>query len=153
MLVGNHASGKSTFLDYFLNNKIPKNHKSTHILNIEKYPTDSDTTAIFYDFGGQDYYHGIYKAFMTNKALNLIFWKNTTDNNILGNDKNHDNAKTQNFNRGYWIKQIEHFGKENSSWLIQNHFTNDKRVALTDNNLQELITDEYHISLINPILS
>jgi len=149
MLVGNHASGKSTFLHYFLNNIISKKTTSTHILNIEKYPKNSETQAIFYDFGGQDYYHGIYKAFMTNKALNLIFWKNTADNNGLGDDTN--GGETQNFNRGYWIKQIEHFGKENSSWLIQNYFNKDKREALTDDKLQELISDEYHISLTNPI--
>ena len=100
MLVGNHNSGKSTFLNYFLNDDFNKKLQSTHILNIQKYKKDEITKAIFYDFGGQDYYHGIYKAFMTNEALNLIFWKEDSNNNNLGDDST--GGFTQNFNREYW---------------------------------------------------
>ena len=100
MLVGNHNSGKSTFLNYFFNNKFNKKPQSTHILNIQKYEKENITKAIFYDFGGQDYYHGIYKAFMTNEALNLIFWKEDSINNNLGDDST--GGFTQNFNREYW---------------------------------------------------
>ena len=102
MLVGNHNSGKSTFLNFFLNNKFDKKLQSTHILNIQKYEKENTTKAIFYDFGGQDYYHGIYKTFMTNEALNLIFWKEDSNNNNLGDDST--GGFTQNFNREYWIK-------------------------------------------------
>lgn len=117
MLLGNHNSGKSTFLNYFLKNKFDKKLQSTHILNIQKYEKENCTKAIFYDFGGQDYYHGIYKAFMTNEALNLIFWKEDSNNNNLGDDST--GGFTQNFNREYWIKQVKHFGDRNKSWLIQ----------------------------------
>jgi len=149
MLVGNHGSGKSTFLHYLFKNNLKKTQQSTHILSIEKYPKSGDTKAMFYDFGGQDYYHGIYKAFMTNEALNLIFWKNSTNNNTLGADKN--GGETQNFNREYWISQIKHFGRENKSWLIQNHFAGDKREPLVDDRLQREIEDEYHVILAGEI--
>lgn len=74
MLIGNHGTGKSTFLNGLLgaNNTTD----STHILRIENFPKNTNNKlpqAIFFDFGGQDYYHGIYKAFMTNDAINVIF--------------------------------------------------------------------------------
>lgn len=149
MLVGNHNSGKSTFLNYFLNNKFDKTLQSTHILNIQKYEKGNITKAIFYDFGGQDYYHGIYKAFMTNEALNLIFWKEDSNNNNLGDDTT--GGFTQNFNREYWIKQVQHFGDKNKSWLIQTFLDENKRKALTNDELQEQIDDEYHVILKSPI--
>jgi len=148
MLVGNHACGKSTFLEYFLTDEI-KEQNTTHVLKVQEYPQNSEKKAMFYDFGGQDYYHGIYKAFMTNKSLNLIFWKNDANSNTKGDDKN--GGETQNFNREYWIKQIRHYGNDNKSWLIQTHV--DKRgdrAALSDAKLQAHISDEYHISLTNP---
>lgn len=149
MLVGNHNSGKSTFLNYFLNNRFNNKLQSTHILNIQKYEKENHTKAIFYDFGGQDYYHGIYKAFMTNEALNLIFWKENSNNNNLGDDTT--GGFTQNFNREYWIKQVKHFGDRNKSWLIQTFLDENKRKALTNDELQEVIDDEYHVILKSPI--
>lgn len=149
MLVGNHNSGKSTFLNYFFNDNFDKESESTHILNIQKYEKNKITKAIFYDFGGQDYYHGIYKAFMTNEALNLIFWKEDSNNNNLGDDST--GGFTQNFNREYWIKQVKHFGDRNKSWLIQTFLDENRRKALTNDELQEVINDEYHVALKSPI--
>ena len=148
MLLGNHNSGKSTFLNYFINDNFDKKQESTHILNIQKYEKDKTTKAVFYDFGGQDYYHGIYKAFMTNEALNLIFWKEDSNNNNLGDDST--GGFTQNFNREYWIKQVKHFGDRNKSWLIQTFLDENKRKALTNNELQKIIDDEYHVILKSP---
>ncbi|MFW2568597.1 leucine-rich repeat domain-containing protein [Aliarcobacter butzleri] len=149
MLLGNHNSGKSTFLNYFFNENFDKKQESTHILNIQKYEKENSTKAIFYDFGGQDYYHGIYKAFMTNEALNLIFWKEDSNNNNLGDDST--GGFTQNFNREYWIKQVQHFGDRNKAWLIQTFLDENRRKALTNDELQEVIDDEYHITLKSPI--
>ncbi|MDN5104782.1 TIR domain-containing protein [Aliarcobacter butzleri] len=149
MLVGNHNSGKSTFLNYFFSNNFNDRSQSTHILNIQKYEKNNITKAIFYDFGGQDYYHGIYKAFMTNEALNLIFWKEDSNNNNLGDDTT--GGFTQNFNREYWIKQVQHFGDKNITWLIQTFLDENKRKALTNDELQEVIDDEYHVILKSPI--
>lgn len=149
MFLGNHNSGKSTFLNYFLNENFDKKSESTHILNIQKYEKSNITKAIFYDFGGQDYYHGIYKAFMTNEALNLIFWKEDSNNNNLGDDST--GGFTQNFNREYWIKQVKHFGNKNKAWLIQTFLDENKRKVLTNDELQEIIDDEYHVTLKNPI--
>ncbi|MDR2955646.1 MAG: leucine-rich repeat domain-containing protein [Prevotella sp.] len=116
-LLGNHHSGKTTFLNYFTNKRTPA--KSTHILAIhpfrlnKKENKESFLDAVFFDFGGQDYYHGIYKAFLTDSSTNLIFWHKETDINETGKDYSRENeteaeAKTINFNRKYWLGQLEY---------------------------------------------
>lgn len=106
-LLGNHASGKSTFLNYFLENEAKKNN-STHILEIHPFkPSEIEIPeAIFYDFGGQDYYHGIYKAFLTQTSTNLLFWNKKADNNNLEIDSK--GQKNINFDRKYWLGQINY---------------------------------------------
>ena len=99
MLLGNHSSGKSTFLkkygpDY-------RFRGSTHVLSVHR---ATESNAIFYDFGGQDYYHGIYQAFFTTQSLHLLFWHADTDRNSVGKDRN--GFQTRNFNRPYWLGQI-----------------------------------------------
>ena len=73
---------------------------------------------------------------MTNEALNLIFWKEDSNNNNLGDDST--GGFTQNFNREYWIKQVKHFGDRNKSWLIQTFLDENRRKALTNDELQEI---------------
>ena len=142
-LLGNHHSGKTTFLDYFFTGEI-KEQASTHILTIRPYIDCAEKekkelpNAIFYDFGGQDYYHGIYKAFLTTSSTNLLFWHKDTDKNEIGEDHsdnnkkdtkksdvakehNHENSKTFHFNRQYWLGQlayIEEFYKEKDKKTI-----------------------------------
>ncbi|NIF05025.1 TIR domain-containing protein [Chryseobacterium sp. Tr-659] len=124
MLLGNHASGKSTFLDYFLNDKIENKNESTHILKIINYPKNYKRrisklpSAIFYDFGGQDYYHGVYKAFLTLDTINLLFWQNKTDNIT----KEIDSKKLNiiNFNKQYWLHQIEFANSQRKKYLKDN---------------------------------
>ncbi|SJL30430.1 leucine-rich protein [Porphyromonas gingivalis] len=99
MLLGNHSSGKSTFLKKYAPNYRFKG--STHVLSVHR---TTEPNAIFYDFGGQDYYHGIYQAFFTTQSLFLLFWQIETDRNSVGKDRN--GFQTRNFNRPYWLGQI-----------------------------------------------
>ncbi|WP_353354392.1 leucine-rich repeat domain-containing protein [Porphyromonas gingivalis] len=99
MLLGNHSSGKSTFLKKYGPDYRFKG--STHVLSVHR---ATEPNAIFYDFGGQDYYHGIYQAFFTTQSLHLLFWHADTDRNSVGKDRN--GFQTRNFNRPYWLGQI-----------------------------------------------
>lgn len=99
MLLGNHSSGKSTFLKKYDPDYRFKG--STHVLSVHR---ATEPNAIFYDFGGQDYYHGIYQAFFTTQSLHLLFWQAETDRNSVGKDRN--GFQTRNFNRPYWLGQI-----------------------------------------------
>ena len=99
MLLGNHDSGKTTFLSQYDTNYTYQ--ENTHVLSIHR---SNNPNAIFYDFGGQDYYHGIYQAFFTTQSLHLLFWHADTDRNSVGKDRN--GFQTRNFNRPYWLGQI-----------------------------------------------
>ncbi|ERJ85031.1 leucine Rich repeat-containing domain protein, partial [Porphyromonas gingivalis F0566] len=102
MLLGNHCSGKSTFLKKYDTGY--QCEGSTHVLSVHR---ATEPNAIFYDFGGQDYYHGIYQAFFTTQSLYLLFWDAKKDRNFVSKD-NVDNKEYQtlNFNRPYWLGQI-----------------------------------------------
>ena len=99
MLLGNHDSGKTTFLSQYDTNYTYQ--ENTHVLSIHR---SNNPNAIFYDFGGQDYYHGIYQAFFTTQSLYFLFWDAKKDRNFVSVDDN--GYQTLNFNRPYWLGQI-----------------------------------------------
>lgn len=142
MLLGNHASGKSSFLHYFTREEFPSEEiDSTNILTIQPYPHIEENAlpvkfslpdAIFYDFGGQDYYHGVYQAFFTIDAVNLLFWHTESDVNEEKKDSN--TYITHHFNRAYWLGQIRYAlnkqresgcGKEDLLWVVQTYADQD----------------------------
>ena len=113
MLLGNHSSGKSTFLSSLC--KGEKETGSTHVLRVVK---RDDLGANFYDFGGQDFYHGIYNAFYSTGALYMLFWRLALDRNSRGEellkDNNPHREKVLNFNRNYWLGQIRYTNQQRS---------------------------------------
>lgn len=138
-LLGNHRSGKTKFLNYFLTRRIV-DRQSTKILNIQPFYTQKKGTgmpdAIFFDFGGQDYYHGIYKAFLTHASTNLLFGKKGTDANEKGKDFGEGGGETIHFNRQYWLAQLEYAeefyhqtneGSKSNIYQIQTHADNDNQ--------------------------
>ncbi|GHU82205.1 hypothetical protein FACS189415_2260 [Bacteroidia bacterium] len=100
LLLGNHKAGKSTFLNYFYNIKYDG---STHILNIHKKDNIN-----YFDFGGQDYYHGINQLFFNKKALNLLFWFDKNNVNGYGKDSTNDKIDIRNYKLEYWLYQIKY---------------------------------------------
>ena len=115
LLLGNTQSGKSTMMDYLLQENEPRVIReikdSTHILSIETLPKelkkDELPKAVFYDFGGQDYYHGLYRAFLNNGALSIIFWNSKNDKNQIREDDRNHKTLTRDFNRDYWLNQLK----------------------------------------------
>ena len=111
MLLGNHSSGKSTFLDSLCEDE--KETGSTHVLRVVK---RESLGANFYDFGGQDFYHGIYQAFYSAGALYMLFWRQELDKNSRGKevlkDEGTHREKILNFNRNYWLGQIRYADRQ-----------------------------------------
>jgi internalin A len=138
MLLGNHAAGKTTFRHYMLRKELIE-QKSTHILNIVPYPEPWTglPEAIIFDFGGQDYYHGLYQAFFSEDPIYMLFWCNESNINDVQDAKDETGTSTRNFTKGYWMHQLKYvytkrnrerkkMGLEESSFsepllLIQTH--------------------------------
>lgn len=157
MLLGNHQSGKTTFSDYFINNKLPDKTESTHILNIKKYPASTTKLpqAIIYDFGGQDYYHGLYQAFFSLDTVNLLFWCSEHNRNQV---RESGGIRTRDYTREYWLHQLKYaFDKrriddEQSTEpviIVQTHadVEGNTRINYAGNPEDFAILNEFYISL------
>ncbi|GAB3517630.1 leucine-rich repeat domain-containing protein [Emticicia fontis] len=104
IILGNHRSGKSSLLHFLLENNLDYDGDSTHILNIKSYNVEEGIPgALFFDFGGQDYYHGIYKVFLSKGSIYLLLWNKQTNANERKADS--DKIPIQNFNLNYWLAQ------------------------------------------------
>ncbi|MDR2147417.1 MAG: leucine-rich repeat protein [Tannerella sp.] len=115
MLWGNHGVGKSTFLQYFTSKEVSDfvekpDPESTHILQVHKYPSNSTDLpqAVFYDFGGQDYYHGLYQAFFSEDSINLLLWNAKTNKNYSETAKDGTGNLTRHFSLDYWLYQLKY---------------------------------------------
>lgn len=108
MLLGNHSTGKTSFMHYFTTCSLAgTNITSTHVLDIHPYFSNDKKMpdAILYDFGGQDYYHGLYQAFFSRNAVNLLFWCNPYDKNQI---REEDVVHTRDFTKEYWLHQLNY---------------------------------------------
>ncbi|MEM7085036.1 MAG: leucine-rich repeat domain-containing protein, partial [Bacteroidota bacterium] len=162
LALGNHASGKSTLIEYIQNegsNKRPIEHsKSTHIVKIETYPKTLSKgelpKAVIYDFGGQDYYHGIYRAFLSNDSINLLLWNKQNDQNQIRLDSN--GIFTRDFSRDYWLHQLHYQYSKNKTegesepiLMIQSYadLEGATRINYKGDNSFFNIVNEFYISL------
>jgi len=112
MFLGNHGAGKSTFLDYLQDGKLPQKKESTHILEVHSYPANQQNNkslpqAMIYDFGGQDYYHGVYRAFFSENSITLLFWCNSSNKNDEREAQNDKDCDTCDFTWNYWLFQLD----------------------------------------------
>ncbi|RVT78714.1 TIR domain-containing protein [Flavobacterium sufflavum] len=153
LLLGNTGCGKSTLLDYILQDINPKmfknNLESTHIIQVETFPKKIKKNiipeAVFYDFGGQDYYHGLYKAFLSNDSLNILLWDSQNDKNQIRKDRNEQ--LTRDYDRNYWLYQLK-FQYSNSKKL--NSTENTEPIILIQTHADnELVNRETYIGDCN----
>lgn len=124
VFLGNHASGKSSLLSYLLRDGIDGLQESTHGLKVNVPVVNDENTnyglpeMIYYDFGGQDFYHGIYRLFIRQKSLKILLVdsENNTNKLRIENKETVDGIqKTQNFNLNYWFAQINYMQENNMS--------------------------------------
>ena len=130
LLLGNHAAGKSSLLSYLQSGKINAQQDSTHILRIADYEkTTADLPkAIFFDFGGQDFYHGLYRIFLSNQAVHLMLWHPKSNCNEVKEDNNE--RITHHFALNYWQGQKKFIESKNGattdpSLIVRTHIDNE----------------------------
>jgi len=152
LLLGNHSSGKSSLLFYLHNGVLSEEMPSTHVINISSYPIgDEIPRAIFYDFGGQDYYHGIYRAFLSGGAAYLLLYQTATNKNQTRLDSHE--LLTQDFKLDYWLAQKQYlenqvYESNDPLFLIQTHAESDmKEFCDTTCHFGTTIQNDFLISL------
>ncbi len=150
LLLGNHGSGKTSLLYYLQNKQLSGPVKTTHLIQIEKFPRDcvGIPQAIFFDFGGQDYYHGLYRAFLTGGAVYVLLWREENNQNNLAVDAN--NLFIRNFSLNYWLGQKQYLEKQkfftdetSPIILVQTHAKNDKKSYPEDMAIHQICGDVF----------
>lgn len=152
LLLGNHGTGKSSLLN-LIQNREDVTPNSTHIINIEKYPLSENgmPKAIFFDFGGQDYYHGLYNAFFSGGSFYILLFNLTSNINKRQTDSN--GILTQDFSLQYWLSQKRYFEQQVSLrgrdpiFVVQTYSDRDSR--LTKINVLEGIDESHYVTLID----
>lgn len=154
VLLGNHAAGKSSLLYYLQNGNLDYAGDSTHLLQIINYEIESEPKPLlakFFDFGGQDYYHGIYRAFLSSGAGYLLVWNADNNANEIKTDSNGN--FTQNFSLQYWLGQKEYLETEKYNsypdpvLLIQTHAQQSERPVFFDTSNNGAIINTFYVSL------
>jgi len=161
MFLGNHAAGKTSFWYFFQTGKLPDTKmQSTEILSIHPYPEntlDNLPEAMIYDFGGQDYYHGLYRAFFSEDSIVVLMWCNSSDKNKI-HEKSKDGIPTRDFTRSFWLHQLPYYTKIRKSdgkepiILVQTHKDieiNQIPNVYKDDKSIFYIINQYFVSLIN----
>ncbi|TMP37554.1 leucine-rich repeat domain-containing protein [Pseudoalteromonas rubra] len=160
--LGNHSAGKSSLIHYLQKGALDSKTRSTHILEVAHYALPDKNKkrsggqgdpalpdAIFYDFGGQDYYHGVYRVFMQHKALTCLLWKDECNQTRQAQDSHGE--MTQHFSLDYWLAQWQGLreaeeAKQTPLLLIQTHADSDPRGCLTPEQAK-VADNQFYISL------
>jgi internalin A len=145
VFLGNHASGKSSLLYYLMHGKFAPKTSTTHVLNVQQHELDADERQIIsdffddrftikeilplmcYDFGGQDFYHGLYQSFSTKTAFQIIVY--CADQKQIQVVEDTNGYDTYKFPLSFWLQEKEYLevDAKNTYFIVENKI--DKKVA------------------------
>ena len=128
ILVGNSAVGKSNLSQFLRKVEVSWTHKSTHLLDIEKWNTPfkksgkgSGIQVNIFDFGGQDYYHDSHGLYYSHDTAYILMWDTESnqyskqDEDAAKNKKASKAVKTvkpatiyENYPLEYWLESIRY---------------------------------------------
>ncbi|MBK8081600.1 MAG: TIR domain-containing protein [Saprospiraceae bacterium] len=115
-LVGDGRSGKSSLLDRLERNTFDPNKDSSHGIIIDYSENWKDiegnpATIQYWDFGGQDLYHGTHKWFLKGDHLNLLVWNK--------NKEEDSNPQYKVNNLQYWLSICDRCNTNNKVLITQ----------------------------------
>lgn len=117
LLLGNTTAGKSSLLEYYAYNTFTEKRKSTFGIVHETITRKLGRKRVelsFWDFGGQEYFHGTHRLFLgMRNSLYLILWQSDFEKDELMKNENGDDC----FPYRYWLGTVQHF----SNSLISNN--------------------------------
>lgn len=162
ILLGNSAVGKTNLVHWLTEEEYLGNRKSTHGLEVRRwlpdaaqFPALAHLAVNIWDFGGQEYYHGAYRLFMSANAAYLLLWCQDTDVNGRRDTVLLDGSKAvplEHFEKRYWLDTVRHYGGLTTAPLVvvQNKtddLDGDKRRLSQELHEAYGIGDSFHISL------
>ncbi len=161
ILFGNSGAGKTNLSKYLREGIFNKNDRdSTHGILIENWlqPEGENLLAHIWDFGGQEYYHGAYRLFMTNKTVFIVLWEEATNQNfgnkrtLVKKEEKKDDTYEElvHFELQYWLDNIRHYAPNSPILLLQNKVDKPEQKQRHSPDLftEYGITDDFSISLL-----
>ncbi|MEZ4826797.1 MAG: leucine-rich repeat domain-containing protein [Bacteroidia bacterium] len=130
MVVGNGRVGKSCIIERLAKGTYTKDKKSTHAIQLETWETkltdpegkSKPVTLNFWDFGGQDIYHGTHRIFMQSRALFLLVWdwEGETEPGRAAEETQAEGYLHRNQPLPHWLDYIRSLSKQSPVIVVQN---------------------------------
>ncbi|MFT5165795.1 MAG: internalin A [Saprospiraceae bacterium] len=161
IFVGNSGAGKTQLSKFFENGKLDKTRETTHGIRLNRWLPRGKTSTAFeplknkvavniWDFGGQEYYHGTFRLFLSNFAVYILLWEaDTNQNNILSTEvKDKVKEDLQHYHYKYWLDNIRHYAPTSPILIIQNKVDKDQRHRIDTRWMEDYqISGDHYISL------
>jgi len=149
MVLGNGRVGKSCVMDALTGKPFVAQKDSTHAIQLSTHETTLHTeageaplTLNYWDFGGQDIYHGTHRIFMQSRALFLLVWdwESETEPHRPAEEAEGAGYLHQNQPLPHWLHYIQSFSKESPVIVVQNKVDKDRKKNLPPE-YQQLVDD------------
>ena len=162
IFVGNSGAGKTQLSKFFESGKLNKERESTHGIRLKRWlPTGTASPALaslnekvaanIWDFGGQEYYHGTFRLFLSNYAVYILLWEKDTNRNEILSTNVHDGTPPedlQHYQYRYWLDNIRHYAPTSPIIILQNKIDKDKKERVDTTWIKEYeIFGDHYISL------
>lgn len=161
IFVGNSGAGKTQLSKFFENGKLDKKRETTHGIRLNRWLPKGKVSPAFkslkdkvaaniWDFGGQEYYHGTFRLFLSNHAVYILLWETDTNrNDIISTEvREEDSEDLQHYHYKYWLDNIRHFAPDSPILIVQNKVDKDQRQRISTTWIDEYnIFGDHHISL------
>ena len=137
IVIGNGRVGKTSLIKALKGEKHNKNEPSSHgiissewnkAISVEINGKKEYLNLNFWDFGGQQLYHGTHRIFMQSRALFLLVYDLKTENDPISEEDGSDNHKLP-----YWLDYIRIYGKNSPVIIVQNKIREDFQVDAKPN--------------------
>ena len=129
LLLGNGRVGKTCVVNSLFGEPCRENEASTHGVVQRRLHVPEGTyppmDLQFWDFGGQDIYHGTHRLFMQHKTLYLVVWDTETEQQPYHEDNLGD--QYPNFPINYWLDYIHSQSPESPVILLRNKADDGER--------------------------
>lgn len=161
IFVGNSGAGKTQLSKYFETGKLDKKRETTHGIRLNRWLPKGKVSPAFkslkdkvaaniWDFGGQEYYHGTFRLFLSNYAVYILLWETDTNkNDIISTEvREEENEDLQHYHYKYWLDNIRHFAPDSPILIVQNKVDKDQRQRISTTWINEYnLFGDHHISL------